>query len=67
MTAILAKADNIKIDSAPYRNQMIPANALASMVHKLWKAEYVPMAVATSFLSEILLIQAFEMPSVAAA
>jgi len=52
---------------APIVYQIIPAIELATIVQMLCKAEKVPMAVAVSFLSEMLLIQALETPSVAEA
>ena len=52
---------------APRVYQITPAIELATMVQRLCNAEKVPMAVAVSFLSVILLIQAFDTPSVAEA
>lgn len=57
----------INADRAPKLNQIRPAKLLAIKAQMLWNPVKVPMAVAVSFLSVILDIQAFEMPSVAAA
>jgi hypothetical protein len=46
---------------------MNPVSELANMVQILWSPENVPIAVAVSFLSVILEIHAFEIPSVAEA
>ena len=54
----------IKVTDGLNENQRIPAIELASIVAMLWKAVYVPIAVAVSFLSEMLDIHAFAMPSV---
>lgn len=52
---------------APYLNQSSPAMELANIVQMLCNPVNVPIAVAVSFFSEILEIQAFDIPSVAAA
>ena len=57
----------INVALAPNWYQISPANEFANIVKILWKPEKVPIAVAVSFLSVMLLIHAFEMPSVAAA
>ena len=66
MTKVAVPA-RIKLKDAPNSNQTRPAIVLANIVQILWKPVYIPMAVAVSFLSVILLIHAFEIPSVAAA
>jgi len=52
---------------APNSYHINPASELAIMVKRLWNAVKVPIAVAVSFLSVILLTHALEIPSVAAA
>ena len=52
---------------APKVYHMTPAIELANMVQMLCKAEKVPIAVAVSFGSEMLLIHALDTPSVAEA
>lgn len=44
-----------------------PIMELDSIVQMLWNAVYVPIAVAVSVLTDIFVIQAFDMPSVAEA
>lgn len=53
--------------STPNQNQIAPASELAIIAAMLWKPANDPIAVAVSFLSVMLLIHAFEIPSVAAA
>lgn len=52
---------------APSQNQISPVNELAIIAQILCNPVNVPIAVAVSFLSLIFEIQAFEIPSVAAA
>ena len=57
----------INVTADPNSNQINPAKLLANKLQILCNPEYVPIAVAVSFLSAILLIQAFAIPSVVAA
>ena len=51
----------------PNWNQISPVSELANIAQMLWNPEYVPIAVAVSFLLVMFEIQAFEIPSVAEA
>ena len=57
----------IKAVSTPNQYQIAPASELAIIAAMLWKPAKDPIAVAVSFLSVMLLIQALDIPSVAAA
>lgn len=60
-------AETKKVADEPKINHIHPASELAIIVNTLWKPVYVPIAVAVSFLSAMLLIQALATLSVAAA
>lgn len=66
-TNMVTAAVSKKAAVAPSRNHINPVSELAGIAQILCKPENVPIAVAVSFLSVILLIQAFEIPSAAAA
>ena len=54
----------MKACKPPYLYQTNPVTELASIVNTLCNPVYNPIAVAVSFLSAMLLIQALEIPSV---
>jgi hypothetical protein len=57
----------IKVADTPHLYHIIPANELANKENILLNPAKKPIAVAVSFVSVILLIQAIDIPSVAAA